>query len=96
MTKITQHEAYLEEFRTEVIEGLRSTLAEHVATLSDLLYSEDDDGVWVEAIVQLPDLKDPWVRRRLIIPADGPDKDAWLAGSIFSSALAEELDKRRT
>ncbi|MER7401636.1 hypothetical protein ABT373_03905 [Streptomyces sp. NPDC000070] len=96
MTKITEYGAYLEEFRAEVVEGLRSTLAEHVATLGDLSYSEDDEGVWVEAVVHLPDRKEPWVRRRLIIPARGPDKDAWLAGTIFSSALTEELDKRRT
>ncbi|MEU0214128.1 hypothetical protein ABZ281_03035 [Streptomyces sp. NPDC006265] len=37
---------------------------------------------------------EPWVRRRLIIPAQGPDKDAWPAGTIFSSALVEELDRR--
>ncbi|MEU8539538.1 hypothetical protein AB0C52_05975 [Streptomyces sp. NPDC048717] len=95
MTKITEYQAYLEEFRAEVIEGLRPTLAEHLATLSDLSYSEDDDGVWAEAVVRLPRRKDPWVRRRLIIPAQGPDKDAWLAGTIFSSALTEELDLGR-
>ncbi|MFJ3929443.1 MULTISPECIES: hypothetical protein [unclassified Streptomyces] len=96
MTKITEYGAYLEDFRAEVIEGLSSALTEYAATLSDLSYSEDDEGVWVEAIVHLPDRKDPWVRRRLIIPPQGPDKDAWLAGTIFSSALTEDLDTGRT
>ncbi|WP_181793511.1 hypothetical protein [Streptomyces sp. WELS2] len=96
MTKITEYRAYLEEFHAEVLEGLRPALAEHAASLSDLTYSEDDDGIWAKAVVHLPGRKDPWVRRRLIIPAQGPDKDAWLAGTIFSSALTEELDRRRT
>ncbi|MER8222588.1 hypothetical protein ABTZ58_18745 [Streptomyces sp. NPDC094143] len=96
MAKITEYKAYLEEFRAEVVEGLSSTLTEHAATLNQLSYSEDDDGVWAEVVVHLPGRKDPWVRRRLIIPAQGPDKDAWLAGTIFSSALIEDLDTRRT
>ncbi|CAL9324273.1 hypothetical protein [Streptomyces sp. SudanB182_2057] len=95
MTKITEYGAYLEEFHVEVVEGLGSALAEHAATLIDLSYSEDDHGVWAEAVVDLPGREAPWVRRRLIIPTEGPDKDAWLAGTIFSSALAEDLDKRR-
>lgn len=96
MTKIAEYRAYLEEFHAEVLEGLRPALAEHAASLSDLTYSEDDDGIWAKVVVNLPGRKDPWVHRRLIIPAQGPDKDAWLAGTIFSSALTEELDRRRT
>ncbi|MEU9230769.1 hypothetical protein AB0D40_41450 [Streptomyces massasporeus] len=96
MTKITQYETYLDEFRAEVRQGLPPALSEHGATLGDLTFSEDEEGVWVDAVVHLPDQEDPWIRRRLIIPAQGPDKDAWLAGTIFSSALTEELDRRHT
>ncbi|WP_030837945.1 hypothetical protein [Streptomyces sp. NRRL S-475] len=94
MAKIPDHRAYLEEFRAEVVEGLREALSEHSAALNGLSFAEDDEGVWAEASVELPGLQEPWVRRRLIIPAQGPDKDAWLAGMVFSSALVEELDRR--
>ncbi|MFF7307827.1 hypothetical protein [Streptomyces sp. NPDC008137] len=96
MAKIEEHEAYLEEFRAEVVEGLRATLSEHSAALSGLSFAEDAEGVWAEAAVELPGRPELWVRRRLIIPAQGPDKDAWLAGTIFTSALVEELDRRRS
>jgi hypothetical protein len=96
MAKIPHHEAYLEEFRAEVVEGLGTALSEHAATLSGLSFSENEEGVWAEAVVELTGRQEPWVRRRLIIPVQGPDKDAWLAGTIFSSALVEELDRRST
>ncbi|MFI5657949.1 hypothetical protein [Streptomyces sp. NPDC051684] len=92
MALITEYGDYLEEFRSEVVDGLASDLTDRGATLRDLAFSEDEDGVWVESIVDLPNQQEPWVRRRLIIPAQGPDKDAWLAGVIFASAVNEELD----
>lgn len=86
---------YLDDFRAEVADGLRQALAERGARLLDLSFSEGSDGVWTEAVIDLPGRPDPWTRRRLIVPAQGPDKDAWLAGAVFSSAVIEELDRHR-
>ncbi|MFD0154594.1 hypothetical protein ACWGQ4_00670 [Streptomyces sp. NPDC055721] len=85
---------YLEEFRSEVSDGLASELMERGSRLCLLSFSENEEGVWVEAEIELPDQGETWTRRRLIIPKQGPDKDAWLAGTIFSSALVEELDTK--
>lgn len=91
---IITYQQYLEEFRTEVFDGLTSELIGRGSRLSRLSFSENDEGIWVEAEIELPDQQEPWIRRRLIVPEQGPDKDAWLAGTIFSSALVEELDTK--
>ncbi|GHG45385.1 hypothetical protein [Streptomyces hydrogenans] len=83
---------YLEEFRSEVVDGLRQELDARGACLRDLVFAESEEGVWATAVVGLPGEEAPWVRRRLIVPASGPDKDAWLAGAVFASAMVEELD----
>ncbi|WP_434591791.1 hypothetical protein [Streptomyces sp. A5-4] len=91
---VAMYQQYLEEFRSEVADSLPSELAQHGATLTALSFFDNEDGVWVAAKVELPGQQEPWTRSRLIIPEQGPDKDAWLAGTIFSSALIKELDTR--
>ncbi|MFF9499605.1 hypothetical protein [Streptomyces sp. NPDC014656] len=83
---------YLEEFRCEVADGLREELDERGARLRDLAFAEAEEGVWATAVVDLPERSGPWVRRRLAVPASGPDKDAWPAGAVFASAPVQELD----
>ncbi|MEV7618372.1 hypothetical protein [Streptomyces sp. NPDC089799] len=83
---------YLDEFRAEVTEGLQQTLSERGARLRELSFYEAEDGLWAAASIDLPGQSAPWTRRRLVVPASGPDKDAWLAGAVFSSAVIEDLD----
>lgn len=91
---IITYREYIEEFRSEVTDGVATELMERGSRLLGLSFSEDEEGIWVAAEVELPDQPETWNRRRLIIPKIGPDKDAWLAGTIFSSALIEELDTK--
>ncbi|MDX2391107.1 hypothetical protein NJL88_13825 [Streptomyces sp. DK15] len=95
MTDREALDGYLDEFRSEVAEGLRHPLAERGARLLGLSFSEESDGIWTEAVIDLPGRPDAWTRRRLIVPVPGPDKDAWLAGAVFSSTVIEDLDTYR-
>ncbi|MDI3402902.1 hypothetical protein [Streptomyces cavernicola] len=95
MALIAEYEEYLQEFRAEVVDGLSVELAGRGATLRELTFSEDEDGVWAESVLDLPDRREAWVRRRLVVPSLGPDKDAWLAGVVYASAVGEELDLNR-
>ncbi|WP_405777937.1 hypothetical protein [Streptomyces sp. NBC_00859] len=94
MKKTEQHRAYLDEVYADVSDALPQELTEHGATLRKFAFSESEEGIWAEAIIELPGRKEPWIRRRLIIPAEGPDKDAWFTAMLFSAGTAEDLGTR--
>ncbi|MFD4482696.1 hypothetical protein ACFWPU_42240 [Streptomyces sp. NPDC058471] len=94
MMKIEQHRAYLDKVYVDVSDGLPQELAEYGATLRQFTFSESEEGIWAEAIIDVPGKQEPWVRRRLIIPVEGPDKDAWFTAMLFSSGTTEDLDTR--
>ncbi|MEU6660900.1 hypothetical protein [Streptomyces sp. NPDC046821] len=86
---------YLDEFRGEVEAQLTGGPDEGALSLKALSFYEDDDGVWAVAVVDSLWVDGPFEHRRLAIPASGPDKDGWLAGTIFATCLVEDFDTGR-
>ncbi|TVL87779.1 hypothetical protein [Streptomyces sp. SAJ15] len=84
---------YLREFKDEVEAQLAGGPDEGTLALQQITFREDTHGIWAEAIVTSLGAPEPLTRRRLVIPVDGPDKDGWLAGTIFASSLVEDFDK---
>ncbi|MGC5411027.1 hypothetical protein ACPXCX_46165, partial [Streptomyces sp. DT225] len=61
--------------------------------LREISFHEDAEGVWVVALVSGSRAQGAFERKRLILPVSGPDKDGWLAATVFTSALVEDFDK---
>lgn len=90
-----QYAEWLEEFEPDVRVGITESLAHgEYGTLKSMSFCEDDHGVWLEAEIQLRGVDAPWIRRRVVIPPQGPLDSALLASTIFSSTIVEDLDTR--
>ncbi|MFG2432878.1 hypothetical protein [Streptomyces sp. NPDC048590] len=90
-----RYEEYLKEFELDARQGIIDSLAsEGYGALNSLKFSEDDQGVSAEAEVQLRGIAAPWIFRRRIILPDGPLDKSWLASTLFSTAMIEDLDTR--
>lgn len=88
-----QYTEYLRELEFDVRQGINDSLtSEKYGTLNSLNFHEDDQGVWLEASVQLRKIEAPWKFRRVVVRLDGPLDSPLMASTLFSTAMIEDLD----
>ncbi|MEV0849417.1 hypothetical protein AB0J21_26680 [Streptomyces sp. NPDC049954] len=95
VSMLATYSDFLADFRSEVEAQLAGDPDEGSLALREISFQEDGEGVWVDAVINSVGTAASHTRKRLVIPAGGPDKDGWLAGTIFASSLVEDFDKGR-
>ncbi|MFG3105113.1 hypothetical protein ACGFZL_31985 [Streptomyces sp. NPDC048182] len=88
-----QYQSYIVEFTEEVRLQMEENSSENSPSLLDMVFFGDLDGVWCEVTVNALRLHQPLKKKSLIVPAGGPDKDAWFAAMTFTSAIEQEIDR---